>query len=101
MQSFDLIYYAAAAWYLAYVLTKSSGPFGIIEKLREWRDGSWHGRIRTETDSISGLFDCIICTMFWAAVVFRLVGHNVVTDAFAIAGAALWIHSFTGWRLNV
>jgi hypothetical protein len=34
-------------------------------------------------------------------LILSLIGRNVVTDALAIAGVALWLHGFTGWRLNL
>lgn len=117
MSLLELITLAASAWYLAYILTQLAGPFGLFEKVREWKGGRWHGRIKSDeyviqnaigTDNEStkimggdiihnGLFDCIFCTAFWAAIILRLIGTNVVTDALAIAGVALWFHGFTNW----
>lgn len=113
----EILYYAAAAWYLSYALTQTHGPFHVFARIREWKQGRWHGRtfqpisIKAIPDSSDiqigkrsnhdGLLDCIICTAIWVALVLRLMGHNLVVDACAIAGIALWLHGFTGWRLNL
>lgn len=81
----DWLYYAAAAWFLTYAVTKTHGPFGVFEGLRRWLP-------------LGGLTSCIICLMVWVALALRLLGASVVVDACAIAGVALWLHSFTGWR---
>jgi hypothetical protein len=113
MSILDVLYYAAAAWYISYAVTKTHGPFGIFERIREIGGGRWHGRrgweLKSEPGhdvaayfpSKNGLLDCIICLMVWAALILSLIGRNVVTDALAIAGVALWLHGFTGWRLNL
>lgn len=113
MSIFQGLYYVVAAWFVAYVVTNTSGPFTVFVRLREWRDGRWHGRRGVELFHISGepnaayiptkngLLDCIICLMPWVAFALRLIGPNVVFDAFAIAGAALMLHGYTGWRHNI
>lgn len=88
MNLLDWLYFAAAAWYISYSLTHTHGPFGIFEWIREQLP-------------LGGLTNCIICLMVWAALILSLIGRNVVTDALAIAGVALWLHGFTGWRLNL
>jgi hypothetical protein len=115
----DWLYYAAAAWFVAYVVTKTSGPFDVFVQLREWRGGRWHGRhgavhrqgwideneqLHYTAESFvddNGLLDCIICTMPYVALILRLIGANVVFDAFAIAGLALMLHGYTGWRHSI
>lgn len=112
----DWLYYAAAAWFVAYVVTSSAGPFGVFMRLREWREGRWHGRhyqmVEMKPDQHAtpmwekqsmrdGLLDCIICTMPYVALILRLIGANVIFDAFAIAGIALMLHGYTGWRHNI
>ncbi len=109
----EWLYYAAAAWYLAYAITSTHGPFSIFVRVREWRGGQWHGRTKEvvnigipETKSYvpmdtfkkDGLLDCIICLMPWLALLLHGIGANIVTDALAIAGVALWLHGYTGWR---
>lgn len=113
MTAFEWLRLAAAAWYLAYAITSTHGPFGVFEKLREFKGGRWHGRtvkwieqppgiaptfLQTGHD---GLLDCIICLMFWFALILRLMGSGIIIDALAIAGAALWLHGFTGWRHTI
>lgn len=88
MTILDMLYYAAAAWYISYSLTQMHGPFGVFAQIRKWLP-------------LGGLTACIICLMVWAALILSLIGRNVVTDALAIAGVALWLHGFTGWRLNL
>lgn len=88
MTPFELITLAAAAWYVAYIVTSSDGPFHIFEKLRA-------------RAPMGGLTTCIICLSIWVAIVLRVIGANIVTDALAIAGVALWIHSYTGWRIDM
>lgn len=116
MQPTDLLTLASAVWYWSYVLTSSDGPLGVFQKAREWRKGAWHGRrsgsielVRNETleiastktiSPVSGLLDCIICTAIWVGVVFTLAPHGWLTDASAVAGVALFLHSYTGWRSN-
>lgn len=107
----DLLTIAAATWYWSYVLTSSDGPFQIFLRMREWRKGAWHGRKRGQievgaygiaerTPLKDGLLDCIICTAIWVGIVFTLAPHGWLTDASAVAGIGLWIHSYTGWRSN-
>lgn len=88
MTLFDVLYYSAAAWYIAYVVTSSAGPFNVFVWIREHLP-------------LGGLTSCIICLMIWTALALRLIGHNIVTDALAVAGVALWLHSFTGWRIKM
>lgn len=114
MTPFELLTLAASSWYIAFVVTSTAGPLQIFYHLREWRGGWWHGRrgeptyarwtdpdgITHETEKIypsNGLLDCIICLSIWVALILRLIGSNVVTDAFAIAGVALWIHAYSNW----
>lgn len=110
MTTFEWLYYAASAWTLAYAITHTHGPFGVFEAPREWRGGRWHGRTwptlyivtNQGTEEVKdGLLDCIICLMPWLALLLRLVGPNLITDALAIAGVALWLHGFTGWRHTI
>ncbi len=88
MTLLELLTYAASAWYVSYAVVNTSGPFKVFEWLRA-------------TFPLGGLTSCIICLSVWVALVLRLIGANVVTDALAIAGVALWIHSYSGWRHNV
>jgi hypothetical protein len=113
MTPLELIELSAATWYIAYAVTKTHGPFGIFEKLREFKGGRWHGRtikwieqppgvvptfLQTGND---GLLDCIICLSIWVALVFTLLTRHSIIDAFAVAGLALWAHGYFGWRINM
>lgn len=84
MTLLELLTLAASTWYISYVITHVAGPFHVFEWIREHI-------------SLQGLTSCIICFSFWAALILRLIGSNVVTDAFAIAGVALWIHAYSSW----
>jgi cell division protein FtsW (lipid II flippase) len=116
MTPFDLLKYAAATWAICYMVTKTHGPFGIFERLREFKGGRWHGRTVKQgivdtrinevggTDMLvgdvvqeNGLLDCIVCLSIWVAMALLLIGANIVTDAFAVAGVALWIHAYSSW----
>jgi hypothetical protein len=111
MTPFDLLKYAAATWAICYMVTKTSGPLGIFERLREFKGGRWHGRTLFPTKIImdgensrveneiqkDGLLDCIICLSIWVAMALLLIGPNIVTDAFAVAGVSLWVHAYSSW----
>lgn len=104
MSALELVTLAAASWYVAYVVTSTSGPFGVFTRVREWRGGRWHGRIidrnaktTGDYDKYHGLLDCIICTSFWVAQGLTLVTHHSFIDGLAIAGVALMLHRYTGW----
>lgn len=84
----DVLIYAAAAWYLTYAITQTSGPFHVFELVRKWLP-------------LGGLTTCIVCLSVWVALGLVLIGRNPVTDALAIAGVALWFHSYTGWRMTI
>lgn len=115
MTPIELVIYAAACWYIAYAVTQTHGPFGVFVKLRDFKGGRWHGRYRkvigTGKDSEGnifdkvtiddGLLDCIICAMFWLGQGMALVNHNSFIDGLAVAGVALWAHSYFGWRINM
>lgn len=84
MQLPELLTLSAASWYIAFAVTSTSGPFHAFEWIREHL-------------KLGGLTTCIICLSIWIALILRLIGSNVVTDAFAIAGVALWIHAYSSW----
>lgn len=88
MTPFELVIYAAACWYIAYAVTQTHGPFGVFEWLRKHIP-------------LGGLTACIICLAFWVALVLRFIGPNPITDGLAVAGVALWAHSYFGWRINM
>lgn len=107
MTLLELLTLAAASWYIAFAVTSTFGPFHIFHLLREFKGGRWHGRTmgydirvgdgKVLTPMHDGLLDCIVCLSIWVALILRLIGSNVVTDAFAIAGVSLWIHAYSSW----
>lgn len=88
MTLIEWAYFVAAAWYVAYAISSTHGPFGIFERVRKYLP-------------LGGLASCIICLLPWVALILRLIGRNIVFDAFAIAGVALLLHGYTGWRHNI
>lgn len=113
MTPFDLLKIILGTWYVAYAVTNTHGPAGIFD----WtRDHVWHGRrgMRLEQvvivdDAIvptqqvpkeNGLLDCIICFAPWVAFALLLASVGVIIDVLAVAGGALLLHSFTGWRFG-
>lgn len=107
MTLLDLLIYAAASWYIAFAITSTFGPFHIFERLKEWRGGRWHGRTNNGTYADKnpppsgwnhdGLLDCIICLSIWVSLALVLIGMNIVIQAFAVAGVALWLHAYSSW----
>lgn len=108
MTPFDFLKFTLGVWYIAHAVTGTHGPGGIFGWVRE---NVWHGRTKvpvlTSLDGkpytkwefgTNGLLDCIICFAPWVAVVLLLVPLGIAADALAIAGGALLLHSFTGWR---
>jgi len=99
----------AATWYLSYVLTNKGGPLNLFARAREAGGGRWHGRTiewtinksptapTYEQNGQPGLLDCIICIAPYVALVLWLINSDYLTIPFAIAGLALWAHSYTGW----
>lgn len=83
----DLLTIAAAVWYVSYVITSSDGPFDVFKHLRT--------RL-----PLGGLTACIICTSIWVAIVFTLAPIGWITQAAAVAGIALWVHNYSGWKYN-
>lgn len=116
MDILKLIKIGMASWYTAYAVTNTSGPFGWFDKIREWKNGIWHGRHGDpmsarwiENDVVhetppqypeNGLLDCIICLMPWIALVLWLAPDGIVIWTLATAGLALMLHSYTGWKFQ-
>jgi hypothetical protein len=75
----------AAVFYLTYVIIKTHGPFNIFQRLR---DKLPHG----------GLLTCPWCSAFWIALLVLLVPPGVVIDALAVAGIAMLVYGWSGWR---
>ena len=82
----DVLIIAAAAWRLAYLVTKEDAPFRLMARLRS----------RT---TIGGLLDCIKCASVWTAALMVLLWVTPlqpVVFVFAVSGAALMLASWTG-----
>lgn len=73
----DLITCAAAAYYAAFVVTQTGGPFGLFDKAR---DQLPHG----------GLLDCFYCLVLWMALLsYVLLQTQVAPVVQAVAGAGI------------
>ncbi len=81
----DLLTVAFATWYVAYSITSTHGPFMVFERIRK-------------VTTLGGLLTCPVCLAFWAALVLLLLPMGVVTQALAVAGGAMIVHSWSGWR---
>ncbi len=81
----DLVIAAFAAWYVAYAVTSTHGPFNVFERIRK-------------ITTLGGLLACPVCLAFWAALALLIAPMGVVTQALAVAGAAMILHSWSGWR---
>jgi len=116
MTPFDFIKLTFGVWYIAHAVTGTHGPLGVFEWMREKLP---HGRRKgkpgiTRIDDVTGerevvsekqstfpgLLDCIICFAPWVALGLLLVPVEALRDVLALAGGALLLHSFTGWRFG-
>lgn len=107
-----LLITSAAAWCISYALTSTHGAFGMFERLREWHGGKWHGRRVSkrvefrngegyeQTTTVHGLLDCVICLIFWLALLIGYLEGLTIIESIAAAGVGLWMHGFTGWRFS-
>jgi hypothetical protein len=90
----------------------------MFERLREWREGRWHGRHGeatyaqwTDKDGIThetsrqydpnGLLDCIVCLIFWIALGIGYLEGLTIIESIAAAGVGLFLHGYTGWRYQI
>ena len=86
MSFLDFVVLALATFYLAYVVTVTSGPFSIFYKLRQLA-----GQSR--------IFTCIYCFSVWAGAfwyVLYLTPLRVGVYPFALAGAVALAYRYTG-----
>ncbi len=88
MTPLDLIVLSAFAWYTAYVLINTSGPFGVFARLRS-------------VMTVGGLLQCIWCLIVWLALVgYLLLGKPVepqmIDSVGAAAGVGMLAHRYTG-----
>ena len=108
----DLLIITFASWYLAYSITSTHGPGGVFDWLREH---VWHGRHGKTLvhltsaagttppellPSKNGLLDCPVCLSFWVALLLLIAPMGVVTQALGVAGAAMILHGWSGWRFE-
>jgi len=92
MTPFDFLLIALASWLTAYYLVKSSAPFNLFGRLRAWAGEKKPG-------NLAEMLDCIYCTSFWTALfwcIIWLTPLRILVYPFAVAGAGLMLHRFTG-----
>lgn len=79
-----------SSWYLAYAVVNTHGAFGMFEAVRKYLP-------------LGGLTACIICLIFWIAlvIVYLQTSRVLPLEALAVSGIALMLHSYTGWRMNI
>lgn len=85
MSLLELLILALAAWRAAYFLVKESGPFAVMDRVRN----RWH----------SGVLTCAYCASVWTALVMFLLWLTPlqhVVYVLAISGAALMLASYSG-----
>lgn len=87
MTPFRLAEIALATWAIAFMISTTSGPFHVFEWLRAHLP-------------LGGLTSCIICLSPWVAFVLWIVPDGVIVWAFAAAGLALLLHSYSGWKFS-
>jgi hypothetical protein len=87
MTPLNLLTLALFAWYVAYVLVKTSGPFHLFARLRA-------------ATTLGGLLECTYCLVVWvAAIGYGLLFYTPLTPIVyvgAAAGAAMLAHRYTG-----
>lgn len=87
MTPLDLLLLSLFAWYVSYILIKTTGPFRLFEHVRS-------------VTTIGGLLECMYCLSVWMAVLgyilLRLTPFAPVVYVGAIAGAAMIMHRYTG-----
>lgn len=81
----DLLIITFAAWYVAYAVTSTHGPFTVFERIRK-------------VTTLGGLLTCPVCLAPWVALALLLAPMGVVTQALAAAGLAMILHGWSGWR---
>jgi hypothetical protein len=104
-----LVILALATWYTAYALSSTHGPGGVFDWIREH---VWHGRTSKRVDvgergnrwepQKNGLLDCPVCLAFWVALLLVTVTirHVDIVQTLAVAGLAMILHSWSGWRFG-
>jgi hypothetical protein len=86
MTPLDLVVVSLAAFYAAYAITRTHGPFNLFERART---GLPHG----------GLLACFYCATVWAALIALAALQTPLAPvvwAFAAAGGASFAYRWTG-----
>lgn len=83
----DLLIVTFAAWYLAYSVTSTHGPFNVFDRLRK-------------LTTLGGLLTCPVCLAPWVALALLIAPMGVVTQSLGAAGAAMILHGWSGWRFE-
>lgn len=86
MTPIDLLVLSLFAWYLAYVLIKTHGPFGVFARLRN-------------VTTLGGLLTCIWCLILWTAALGYVLTQTPLIPLVYIGGAAglgMIGHRYTG-----
>lgn len=107
MTPFDLLRLILAVWWIAYAVSNTDGLFKSFKWVRDklphgrtWvfdiRVGDGNGKSQLK----DGLLDCIICLAPWVALILILLNVEIVLNVFAVAGGAVLLHGYTGWRVN-
>lgn len=84
MTTLDLLRLAMATFWIAYVITSTDGPFNVFKTLR--------ARL-----PLGGLTACIICLSIWVSFALLFL-PDIIVNGFAIAGGALVVYAWSGWR---
>jgi len=86
MQPLDLLIISLAAFYLAYAISSTDGPFSVFVWLRAHV-------------ALGGLTKCLVCLSPWLAAVFYLIQQTPaawIVWIFAAAGASVLLWRYTG-----
>lgn len=86
MTPLNFLLLALFAWYVTYILIRTSGPFNVFARLRS-------------LTTLGGLLECMYCLVVWVA----LLGYGLLSTPLtpvvyvgAIAGGAMILHRYTG-----
>lgn len=97
----ELVIISLAAWYVAHVVTKESGPLNAFGRVRAWSRRAIKQGEGAPQGSFAEALECIYCMAFWAGAllyaVWALTPAQPLVYVLAIAGGALvadrWISS--------
>lgn len=87
MPPLDLLVLSLFAWYAAYCLVKTDGPFKVFSRLRGMT-------------TLGGLLTCPWCLVVWIAMIGYIIYYHTPLQAIiyigAVSGGAMFIHKHTG-----